>query len=246
MGADRIYTKAERSKLLDEYNDLIDSLDVSGNEELVDTIKSHLFKRVRSLKNDTLGKNGPVLFNSETQIKDFGISSYDGIHLTQKELFEKYKVEKFWDKIQVGQYIRIVTNPVGGIKYVIKNLTWAVFLTVLLISFFMKIIYIRNPYFLVEHVVLILNSHALLFLLIAINILFLTYAPLGERYDVILPITLGVTFLLVLIIQFLSLKKYYNQGTFKTLLKQIMINSAYILIFNMVVLIVTLISLILY
>ena len=246
MGADKIFSKAERSKLLDEYTSLIDTTDISGHEDLLDTIKTKLFKKVRSSINDTLGKGGPELFNLGNSIESFGISSYDAIHMTQQQLFTKYKVEEFWDKINVGQYIRVVTNPVGGIKYVIKNLTWAVFITVLLMSFFMKLLYIRNSYYLVEHVVLILNSHSLLFLLGAFNIVFIMYVPSGDNHEAINGFLIGGSFLLIVILQFLTLKKYYQQGIFKTLLKQIVINSAYMFIFNMVVLMVAIISLILY
>lgn len=246
MGADQIYSKAERSKLLDEYSNMIDTLNIEGHEEIVNSIKSNLFKKARSLKTDTLGKNGPVLFNLGKPIESFGISSYDGVHLTQKELFEKYKVEGFWDKINVGQYIRVVTNPVGGIKYAIKNLTWAVFITVLLMSFFMKLLYIRSQYYLVEHVVLILNSHSLLFLVAALIIILLECLSLGDRAGVVTLIVSLFSFVSIIVIQYLTLKKYYQQGYFKTLLKQIMINSAYIFIFNMIVLMVAIISLMLY
>ncbi len=246
MGVDEIYSRAERSKLLDEYTKLTDTIDISDNRHLVDTIKSKLFNKVKSLKTDTLGKNGPNIFNSGRSLESFGISTYDGIHLSHKALFEKYNVERFWDKIMVGQYIRIVTNPAGGIRHVIKNLTWAVFITVLLMSFFMKVLYIRNSYYLVEHVVLILNSHSLLFLLYALNIVLLVFIPLGSNKEIIAPITIGSTFMLILILQFLTLKKYYKQGIFKTLIKQIVINSAYMFIFNMVVVMVAIISLILY
>lgn len=246
FGVDQIYTKAERSKLFDEYNSMMDTLDVSGNEPLMDIIKKKLFNKVRSLKTDTIGKDSPTMFNLGKPAGTFGISTYDAIHLTQKELFEKYKIENFWDKINVGQYIRFVTNPAGGIKYIIKNLTWAVFITALLISFFMKLIYIRKPYYLVEHVVLILNGHSMLFLFIAFNICLLVFVPLRELKDTVTAVTVSSTFLATIIIQFRSLKKYYKQGFFRTLLKQIMINSAYIFIFNMVVIMVAIISLILY
>lgn len=246
MGVDQIYSKAERSKLFDEYNNLVDSIDISGHEEFVDTIKSNLFKKTRSLKKDTLGKNGPTFFKLGRPIKSFGISSYDGIHLTRKELFEKYKVEGFWNKINVGQYIRIVTNPAGGIKHVIKNLTWAVFITVLLLSFIMKILYIRKPFYLVEHVVLILNSHSLLFLITAINVTTIQFVKDKGSIDEFYPLLAITSILSIFILQYLTLKKYYKQGIFKTLLKQFILNSAYVMIFSMTVLMVAIISLILY
>lgn len=246
MGVDRIYTKAERSKMLDDFDALVDTLDIQGHEAIVDSVRKKLFRRVQSTKKDTLGKDGPTLFRTGKKVEDFGISTYDGLHMTQNEIFEKYKVENFWDKLNVGQFIRFVTNPAGGIKYAIKNLTWAVFLTVILMGFFMKLLYIRGSYFIVEHVVLILNSHSLFFFLSALNILFLTYAPLGEERAATVSIVAGLSFTLAMIIQFLSLKRYYQQGIFKTLIKQFLINSAYMFIFCLVVVGVTLISLILY
>ncbi|MEM9549119.1 MAG: DUF3667 domain-containing protein [Bacteroidota bacterium] len=246
MGVDAIYTRAERSKLLDDYVALRDSINIIGHEEIVDSIESRLFKNVNSLKNDTLGIDAPEFFDWVKPIGEFGISTYDAIHLTQEQLFDKYEVDYFWDKINVGQYIRIVTNPAGGIKHVIKNLTWAVFVTVLLMGFFLKIIYIRSSYYLVEHVVLILNSHSLLFVIIAINIVLSAHLSLGDYIDDASVIVLGISILIVLFIQFLSLKRYYRQGIFKTFIKQLMINAIYIMIFNTVAAMVALISLILY
>lgn len=246
MGTDRIYTNAERSKMFDEYNSLLDSIDTIGHGQIIDTLRITLFNKVKSLEEDTLGKNGPQLFNWGNPTESFGISYYDAIHLTQDSLFKKYEVTSFWEKINVGQYIRVVTNPAGGIRYVIKNLTWAVFITVLLMSFFMKIIYIRRSYYLVEHLVLILNSHSLLFLLSAINLIVLFYVDIDPYNDVVRPILFALTSICIMVIQFLSLKKYYQQGFFMTLLKQTMINFAYLFIFNMVVIAVAIISLILY
>jgi len=246
MGADRIYSKAERSKLLEEYNDLIDTLEISGHESMLDSVKSRLFYNVTTIKEDTLGINGPQIFSLGKDVESFGISNYDGIHLSQNELFKKYEITDFWDKLNVGQYIRLVTNPVGGIKHIVKNLTWAVFITVLLMSFFMKLLYIRKNYYLVEHLVLILNSHSLLFILSAINLIILTTIDFDPLWDGAEAIVFGVTFLIIIIIQFLTLKKYYKQGTFKTLVKQSFINTAYLIIFNLSVIMVALISLILY
>lgn len=246
MGVDDFYAKAERSKLMEDYTNLVDTIDVQGHEEILDSIRKTLFHKVRKLKEDTLGKNGPQLFNLGRSTESFGISRYDGVHLTQKELFEKYNVTGFWDKLNVGQYIRIATNPVGGIKYVVKNLTWAIFITVLLISFFMKLIYIRNQYYLVEHVVLILNSHSLLFLISILYLLASVYLDFNLSDGSFELSLFVIIFLIIMITQFLTLKKYYKQGIFKTLIKQIMINIAYMLIFNMAVLLVALISVILY
>lgn len=245
FGLDDFYGQAERSKLMEEYSNLVDTVDISGHEEIVDSIKSKLFNKVNQMDTDTLGKNVNLL-NLGRSIESFGISKYDGLHLSPKELFEKYNVTAYWDKITVGQYIRITTNPVGGIKHIVGNLTWAVFLSVLLISFIMKLLYIRNHYYLVEHAVLVLNSHSLLFLLSGIYLSISVFIDFNENNEIIKTILFFVMLVLIYVLQFRTLKKYYKQGFFKTAIKQILINSAYYLIFMMSVFIVALISVILY
>ena len=246
FGVDDFFSKAERSKLMEEYSNLVDTIDISGHEEIVDSIKAKLFNKVKLLDKDTIGINGLDLFSFVRPMDSFGISRYDGFHLSEKELFEKYNVTSFWDKINVGQYIRITTNPTGGIKHIIKNLTWAVFLSVLLISFFMKLLYIRNHYYLVEHAVLVLNSHSLLFLLSGIYLCASVFIELEKNDGEFEVILLFIMLVAIYVIQFLTLKKYYKQGFFKTAIKQILINSAYMIIFNLAVFIVALISVILY
>jgi hypothetical protein len=245
FGVDDFYGQVERSKLMEEYDSLVDTIDISGHEKIVDSIKSKLFNKVNQLDKDTLGAEGFQIFNFRST-KSFGISKYDALHLTQKELFEKYNITDFWDKINVGQYIRIITNPVGGIKHIVKNLTWAVFITVLFISFFMKLLYIRKSYYLVEHVVLVLNSHSLLFLLCGIYLSACIFIDFKDNDEIIEFILLLVMLFLIYLLQFRTLKKYYKQGFFKTAIKQIIINSAYLFIFLMSVFIVALISVILY
>ena len=245
FGIDDSYGQAERSKLMKEYTTLLDTIDVSGHEEIVDSIKSKLFNKVNQMDTDTLGKN-ITLLNVGRSIESFGISKYDGLHLSQKELFEKYNITDYWDKITVGQYIRITTNPVGGIKHVVGNLTWAVFLSVLLISFLMKLLYIRNNYYLVEHAVLVLNSHSLLFLLSAIYLIVSVFINFKEYDGTIKGFLFFGMLVSIYVLQFMTLKRYYKQGFFKTAIKQIIIDAVYYLIFMMSVFIVALISVILY
>lgn len=245
MGVDSMYSRAERSKMLDEYNSMVDTIDIDGHEIMVDSIRAKFFRNVKPVNADTLGKNGPELFNLKPT-EEYGIATYDGIHLSHNEIFKKYNVSGFWEKLSVGQYIRLMTDPAGGIKHVVKNMTWAIFITVLLISLLLKLMYIRKPYYLVEHVVLVLNSHSLIFLVIAINIVLTVHADFGKYHDEIGLVLFGCFSIFVFIVQFLSLKKYYNQGIFKTFVKQLIINTAYMMIFNMAVLLVAIISLILF
>lgn len=244
LGVDKIYTKAEKTKLLDTYDTLLDSLGIEEGNEITDTIRKKLFYKIESSKTDTIGNDGPEIFGLGRSIQSFGISTYDAVHLTSKDIFTKYKVEDFWDKINVGQYIRLRTNPAGAFTFFIKNITWALFITVIFMSLFMKLLYWRGKYYTVEHAVLILNSHSLLFV---VTIILLTLLiTFGDPSTFAFGGSIGLAIIGIFIIQYLSLKKYYQQGVLKTLFKQFLINNVYLFIFTLASFAVGLISLFLY
>ena len=156
-------------------------------------------------------------------IRDYKITKRDALNLDNDELFEKYEVEKFGDRLFIKQYIKAITNPSGGISYIMKNLTWVILIVIFLMAIIMKLFYIRKNYFYVEHLILLMYNHALLFLVSAISLLAVHYTNGLEMIMSLIPLGL-------LIVQYLSLRKYYNQGRLKTLIKMGMINTAYLII----------------
>jgi len=245
FGVDELYGKAERSAMLDDYDGFIDSLAIDKDPILVDTIRQKLFSDVNSMKNDTIGKNRDIKIGIGKGITEFGISTYDALHLSSKEIYKKYNVTATVDKITVSQYIKMVTNPADALMFMLKNATWALFLTVIIMSLFMKLLYWRMRAYIVEHAVLLLYSHSFLFFLMIINIIILLITKNNDSNDII-PIISTVSWVTIFIVQFLSLKKYFKQGIFKTLIKQFLINSVYIFILMFTTLGVGVISVFLY
>lgn len=244
FGVDDLYSKAEKSALLDKYNSFTDTL--QSDSITINKIRNQLFKGTKSINNDSIGNIQGTFFGIEVDVKKYGISAYDAVHLKTDELYSKYKVEKFTDKLIVGQYTRLMTNPVGAVTYIIKNATWIILITIILMSLFIYVIYIRHKYYLIEHSVLLLNAHSLLFLLaIIVSLIYKFYFVSMEDHESFMKI-INVLVITIFVVQFLTLKKYYHQGIFKTFLKQFMINVAYFVFFLVTAVMVTVISVILY
>jgi hypothetical protein len=245
---DLIHSRAEKSTMLEKYDDLTDSLLLENIGPISDTIRAKLFKNVYKPENDTIGLNNVEFFGSNRDIRKYGISSYDAVHLPTGKIFTKYKITDFWDKQHARIFIRIITNPANSLIYILKNLTWAVFISLILISIFMKLIYIRGYYYIVEHAVLQLNLHSFYFVAISTVIIIDTFInSVFTEYDGnIQSIIYGLIFLFVGGVQFFAIKKYYKHGIFRALLSQFLINFAYLFFFFLSVLFVTLISVFLY
>lgn len=156
-------------------------------------------------------------------IKDYKIRLADAFALSSDELLEKYEIKGFWDRLYVKQYHKILVNPSGGIRYVIKNATWVVLILIFVMAIFMKLFYIRSKRYYVEHLVLLMYGHSLLFIAASLFLLLiLLVRTSGFGGEISAPFALAI-----LAIQYLSLKKYYRQGWLKTLLKMLMINFTY-------------------
>jgi len=249
FGGDKMHSRAEKSVMLTKFDKLVDSLETVNNEAVSDTIRERLFKNVYKPENDTIGLNqSGNIFGKKITMKKFGISSYDAVHMSIDEILTKYKVTDFWDRQYVSTYIRISTDPANSLIYILKNLTWAVFITILLMSVFMKLLYIRGYYYIVEHAVLQLNLHSFYFVaisaIIIINTLLYSFYPdFEEGFDI------GIYILILLFaggVQFFAIKKYYKHGIFGALISQTIINSAYIMFFFLSAFFVTIISVFLY
>jgi len=163
-------------------------------------------------------------------LADLTGSSYREVHLAEQKVVEKYEVTGLANRMFLKQYQKVMNNPEGGLSYLIKNLPWVILVLIFLMAAFMKLLYIRGDYYYVEHLVLMLYSHSLLWLaMILLSIAGLITA--GGSLFVVGGRALGIS---LIVVQYVSLKRYYNQGWFKTLIKQITINSAYFILFILV------------
>ena len=95
----------------------------------------------------------------------------------------------------------------------------SLFIFLPLFTLFLKFFYIRRKFNYVEHLVFVFHTQTVFFLLSTLFYLIYFFKP--QDY------ILGIFFLMFLIYLFLAMKKFYQQGYFKTFFKFILINMVF-------------------
>lgn len=191
----------------------------------------------------TVTEKSPKLFPGGNimwwKIKKYEVTRNDVYSMSTDSLFTKYNLTKWYDQLFIRQLIKIDKDRSGSASYFISKLIWGVIVFIFLIALFMKLVYIRNLYYYVEHlIVVILYSAKTLLLLNLVQLIQLIEINIPYWNTLVAPIYLstGIYF-------FFTLKRYYGQGIFKTIVKSVIIYIVGIYIFIFSVLLVSLISL---
>ncbi len=104
-------------------------------------------------------------------------------------------------------------------------------------TLFLKLFYIRSKYNYVDHLVFVFHTQTVFFMLLTILYLISFFTDLKQAW---------IFFVLFLVYLIIAMKKFYNQGYFKTFTKFILLNFVYLLLGGIGVVIVGLISFAMY
>ena len=216
LGTDIIITE-EDYKVKDRIDFLVDSL------ALDTTSRKYLYKTMfdeKVVPHDTMVFEPFIVFDSEAKSKK--ITLRDAVTMPNVSLFSKYQITGFWKKAYYTQFIKLYKNNQDFIKYLIQKSLWTVPLGILLLALFMKLLYIRSSYYLIEHLVFLMHVHSALFsffiLLISIESgIGVTFPEWSAWLSWAIPLFLG----------FLALQQYYLQSFPKTLLKYVLMVTVY-------------------
>ena len=107
-------------------------------------------------------------------------------------------------------------------KQMISYTSISLFVFLPLFTLFLKLFYIRRKYTYVEHLVYVFHTQTVFFLLSIIFYLIYYFKPNDYMITIFL--------LLFLIYLYLSMRKFYLQGRFKTFLKFILINFSFFIV----------------
>lgn len=151
------------------------------------------------LKTDT---NIPVFGNS------YRILDRDVYELTPDEIIEKYRVEPLLDQLLLGAMLRFTQDPKGFVKFLFGNMTWAIFLDVLMMAAIFKLFYPKTRY--VVHFVYHLHLRSFMFLAIMLAMGLYWLYPIPYFTGIIIAIILGYTAV--------SLHRVYPRNLFKTII----------------------------
>jgi hypothetical protein len=113
----------------------------------------------------------------------------------------------------------------------------ALFIFLPFFTLFLKLFYIRKKFTYVDHLIFVFHTQTVFFMLLSILFLFSFFTE--ENHP-------EIFILLFLLYLFIAMKKFYQQGYFKTIVKFIMLNFIYLVLGGMGITIVGLISFAIY
>ena len=216
-------------------------------------------KNVDSTDRETILKAIPKLDSTQKgprTNRSFNISGIPNLNRFRNfhRKYPKIEIEDALDSLKVEHtfynrfmYDRVkAVNSLGDDNENLKELrqqffsyvSISLFIFLPLFTLSLKFFYIRRRYTYVEHLVFVFHTQTVFFLLSSIFYLIYFFNP--QDYS------LGIFFLLFLSYLFMAMKKFYQQGYFKTFIKFIMINMVFSFISFIGVVIIGLITFMLY
>lgn len=248
---DKITIQDDTSKMINQIRKDIDhaALQASFDSLIINYPLSNA-EDTDSLKHKLLGPK-PNATEDSTSVQIFGdgesglgstFAKKDLVNLSSDEFVKKYGNDSFLDNILVRQAHRFFNDSKGATQFLIGNLLWVIVLLALFTAFFLKLLYIRRKYFLVDHLILSMFMHSFLLLTLSLYYLFEFYITNGDGFNSIFSIGL----IAIPLYAFLSMKHYYKQGWFKTIVKFILLSFYQLIILVIFAVIVILVSLLIF
>ncbi|MFC4218542.1 DUF3667 domain-containing protein [Flagellimonas marina] len=199
---------------------ILDSLIVATNlkkvnrDSLMATDPSGYFK---SLEEENSGINR---FSSKMEF--FGrMIQVDTLYSFQHAQ-EKYNIPSSLSNKMAFQvsnsFLRIMDHPSDFINSTISKLPFVIFLFLPVFAIFIWLVYIRKKYTYTDHLIFSFHNQSLLFILLILSLVI----------DAIFKVSSAAIFITIFSVYlFLAMKKFYGQGTFKTIVKYLFLNTIF-------------------
>jgi Protein of unknown function (DUF3667) len=156
-------------------------------------------------------------------VKGLRIPKEEMYSLSADSLIKKYKVEGWLNKTMTKQTVKIRKEGQNYFHYIIGKLLWLTLVLIPAMALLFLLLYRRQKRFYVEHFVFLLHFNIVIFAT------FIVALPL-MNYEIIDPaITFTIIFVFLFGFLYLGMKKYYQQGWFKTFIKFILVNFMYLI-----------------
>jgi len=219
-----------RQDLLNVYDSLSMEFPVNPVANM-DSIRQGLFFSKAQIENDSIESLGGMLnvqYDDDIGLTDINsdkaeqkFATHDILYLDKEAFLEKYKIEGFFNRLKISQYLKFLKDPAGSGIFMVTSTLWTLVLSIFFLAFAMKILYIRRFYYYVEHLILLMNIHSFMFLMLAIGLLLLLInSKIGSAWNCF-AIFMG------LVLMYFSLKSYYKQYRIITFIKMNILLVAY-------------------
>ncbi len=207
----------------------------STARQLRDSIVMELEKDLQ-IRSDSVDLNENFRFGFEDMIMKVSVRDFN--QLTADELLDKYEVSNLVERIIYRQKIKLYQNPGSLLEFFLANTAWMILLFIPIVALILALLYIRHKRYFVEHLVFSLHQHTT-------AIFIITLFGIGH-----LIFTMDAWFIYGLIAfvadLLFAMKRYYQQGWIKTIIKFILINLLYPIFFSLFFAVASLASILLF
>tara|TARA_R110000796_G_scaffold41772_4_gene103441 strand:+ start:17038 stop:18177 length:1140 start_codon:yes stop_codon:yes gene_type:complete len=140
-------------------------------------------------------------------------------------ILEKYQIESTLENKAAFNgakgFLKLISQPGSFLNMVISRLPFLIFLFIPVFTLFIWLLYIRKKYNYTEHLIFSFHNQSLLFILLIVSALI----------DAIFNLDLSaILFFVFGIYLFISMRKFYKQGWFKTFVKFGILNTVFFIL----------------
>ncbi len=233
--------KTSPEKFTSNFNKALKNVDSTDREKILKAIPA---LKIDSLKNNT---------STSDSIQISFIPDFAKFYAFQKK-HPKTEIEDALDSLNVEHsfFNRFLYSRVKAFhtmagdnnkredfqKQMISYTSISLFVFLPLFTLFLKLFYIRRKYTYVEHLVFVFHTQTVFFLLSIIFYLIYYFKP--NDYMT------GIFLLLFIIYLFLAMRRFYQQGRFKTFIKFVLINFSFFVVSTLGAMIIMAITFIMY
>ena len=224
---DRILKNYERQRLYGILENITDSTNAIFPEQqteiITDTILTTFKDSLLSLLTkygdqygDTINLNQYVGSGVE---KTEYISKHDFLNMDEDELVAVYKKEAgILERLIFKQKAKLLKDEKQLFATIIGHTTWAFLLMMPCLALVLYLLYVRHPYFYIEHLIFTFHLQSFSFLVLTILIVGMNVFP----WWIFLPFII-----IIWIYVFISMWKVYQQSISKTLFKFLLLSISY-------------------
>lgn len=227
-GIQQSHFRKQAASRLDSLSDqLRQEYPVPPVPKVLDNLRLGFTEGGTRLEKDSISLNTGIAFDSSYSPDEpytMRIAVEDILTMKDVAIADKYGVTKFWERLFLVQNIRVTKAGAQMVFYTLGNAIWMFLLMIPMLALVLKLLYIRRGFYLVEHVLFALHSHAFLFWMLSFS---LALVALGVDARVLL-----LVMLLMAVYLLLGMKRFYRQAWMRTVLKFLVVNFLYVLILS--------------
>jgi hypothetical protein len=171
-------------------------------------------------------------------IKSMPLSFTEVYNPDPEHIIKKANISTDFGEWQVRQEMKLQKEIKNFTFFVTSQLIWMVIFSMLVISLFQQIIYFRLPFYYAHHLIHNLHFHAFSFLVMSLFMLGQDYKFIVESFNLFI--------IVIIIYQFLAIKRIFKQGWFKTICKALLIDLTYLIISTSILLLTVIISMLMF